>query len=87
MVIFCTKLSTGVEFRDVREGDLLNSPSREQFLVPKHEVLEGDFLVGTEEGVLTKNDTGKLEKWHKTSAVGHWGVMRSVLPNEVWENW
>jgi hypothetical protein len=87
MVIFCTKLSGGVEFREATERDLLNSPSRQQFLVPKHEVREEDFLVGTEEGVLTRNDTGKLEKWHRASAVGHWGVMRTVLPNEVWENW
>ncbi|KAH8904443.1 S-adenosyl-L-methionine-dependent methyltransferase [Coniochaeta sp. PMI_546] len=87
MVIFCTKLGEGVEFREATEGDLLNSPSREQFLVPKHEVLEGDFLVGAGEGLVTRNDTGKLERWHRTSAVGHWGVMRSVLPKEVWENW
>ncbi|KAJ9156908.1 S-adenosyl-L-methionine-dependent methyltransferase [Coniochaeta hoffmannii] len=87
MVFFCTKSSGGVEFREAREGDLLNSPSREQFLTPKHEVLEGDFLVGADEGILTRNDTKKLEKWHRKSAVGHWGVMRNVLPKEVWENW
>ncbi|KAB5583281.1 S-adenosyl-L-methionine-dependent methyltransferase [Coniochaeta sp. 2T2.1] len=87
MVFFCTKLSGGVRFREVKEGDLLNSPSREQFLMPKHEVLEKDYLVGLEEGVIRQNDTGKLERWHVQSAVGHWGVMRSVLPKEVWENW
>ena len=87
MVFFCTKLSGVVEFREVREGDLLNSPSREQFLMPKHEVREEDFLVGADEGILTGNDTKKLEKWHRKSAVGHWGVMRTVLPKEVWENW
>lgn len=88
MVIFCTKLSgRPVEFRAAGEGDLLNSPSREQFLVPRHEVLEEDFVVGAGEGVVKRNDTGKLERWHRTSAVGHWGVMRSVLPKEVWENW
>ncbi|OIW24373.1 S-adenosyl-L-methionine-dependent methyltransferase, partial [Coniochaeta ligniaria NRRL 30616] len=87
MVIFCTKLDKGVEFREVRREDLLNSPSREQFLLPRHEVREEDFLVGAGEGVVRRNETGKLERWHRTSAVGHWGVMRSVLPKEVWENW
>lgn len=87
MVIFCTKLSMGVTFREPTQRDLLNSPSREAFLVPKHEVREEDFLVGREEGVLLRNDTVKLEKWHQTSALGHWAVMRTVLPDAVWNNW
>jgi hypothetical protein len=87
MVFFCTKLSGGVEFRAPTGRDLLNSPSREQFLMPRHEVRDEDFLVGMEEGILMRNDTSKLEKWHRQSAVGHWGVMRTVLPREVWEYW
>jgi hypothetical protein len=87
MVIFCTKLTGGIGFREATERDLLNSPSREAFLVPRHEVLEGDFVVGREEGVLRANETEKLERWHRDSALGHWAVMRTVLPREVWENW
>lgn len=87
MVIFCTKLTTGIEFREARSRDLLNSPSREQFLVPRHEVRDEDFLVGMEEGVLRTGDTGKLERWHRQSALGHWKVMRSVLPEVVWQEW
>ncbi|RKU49177.1 hypothetical protein DL546_008746 [Coniochaeta pulveracea] len=87
MVIFCTKLSEPISFRKPTQRDLLNSPSREAFLLPKNEVKDEDFLVGREEGVLFRNDTDKLEKWHQTSALGHWAIMRTVLPDAVWENW
>jgi hypothetical protein len=87
MVIFCTKLSVPVTFRKPTQRDLLNSPSREAFLLPKNEVRDEDFVVGREEGVLFKNDTAKLEKWHQTSALGHWAIMRTVLPDAVWESW
>lgn len=59
-------------------------------MVPKHEVTEEDLAVGSggvDEGILTKNETEKLEKWHEESALGHWGIMRVVLPDHVWENW
>lgn len=87
MVMFCTRSGAEVQFREATEADMLNSPSREQFLVPKHEARPQDFLVGAEEGLVTKKDAMKLEKWQQASAIGHWGVMRTVLPKEVWENW
>ena len=88
MVIFCTKLAgREVSFRQPNARDLLNSPSREAFLMPKHEVKDEDFTVGRDEGILTSNDTAKLAKWHEKSALGHWAVMRTVLPPAVWENW
>jgi hypothetical protein len=87
MVVFCTKLSSAVSFRQPTARDKLNSPSREAFLMPKHEVTDGDFLTTEGEGILRKNDTSKLAAWHEKSAVGHWGVMRGVLPAVVWENW
>ncbi|KAK5662018.1 hypothetical protein OQA88_10130 [Cercophora sp. LCS_1] len=88
MVIFCTKLADRkLTFRQPNRRDLLNSPSREHFLMPQHEVMDADFTVGREDGILTSNDTDKLVKWHEKSALGHWSVMRTVLPPLVWENW
>ena len=87
MVIFCTKLEKPITFRQPNRRDLLNSPSRETFLVPQHEVKESDFLAGKDQGILRKNDTEKLAKWHQASAVGHWNIMRTVLPSIVWESW
>ncbi|KAK1759527.1 polyamine aminopropyltransferase [Echria macrotheca] len=94
MVIFCTKLPPSqnhqITFRDPTPRDLLNSPSRDAFLMPRHEVTDADFASSAtekDEGLLTRNDTAKLEKWHGRSALGHWSVMRTVLPPVVWENW
>ncbi|KAK4103319.1 S-adenosyl-L-methionine-dependent methyltransferase [Parathielavia hyrcaniae] len=96
MVIFCTKdnkssSSTGgdISFRPPTERDLLNSPSRRAFLMPQHEVHMSDFVGGEEaEGVvLRQNETERLVKWHEMSALGHWTVMRTVLPEVVWEAW
>jgi hypothetical protein len=92
MVIFCTKQGSGggdIAFRAPSERDLLNSPSRRAFLLPQHEVRDSDFLVGGEEaeGILRRNETERLVKWHEMSAAGHWTVMRTVLPEAVWEAW
>lgn len=89
MVIFCTKQPSPstIAFRQPSARDLLNSPSREAFLLPKHEVRDGDFTEGREDGLLTRNDTGKLGRWHGRTAVGHWTVMRTVLPEGVWVGW
>jgi hypothetical protein len=87
MVIFCTKLDGDIAFRQPTARDLLNSPSREAFLLPQHEVRDADFTEGRDDGVLTRNDTGKLARWHGRTAVGHWTVMRTVLPEGVWVGW
>jgi hypothetical protein len=90
MVIFCTKRHGGksISFRRPTERDLLNSPSRQAFLLPQHEVGEEDFVAGEEGvGILRGNETERLAKWHETSALGHWTVMRTVLPDAVWEAW
>ncbi len=87
MVIFCVKTTRKITFRNPNQRDLLNSPSRDAFLLPKHEVTDDQFLAGEDGGILRKNDTAKLAKWHSKSAVGHWSVMRTVLPEVVWEQW
>ncbi|KUI69193.1 Polyamine aminopropyltransferase [Cytospora mali] len=88
MVIFCTKdADRPVAFRKATPADMLQSRTRQHFLVPKHEVFETDFTAGGEVGILRSNDTAALEKWHQKSGLGHWEVMRVVLPDFVWESW
>ncbi len=87
VVIFCTKTSTKLSFRKPTPADMLNSQTRQQFLTPAFEVFDSDFLSTDEVRLVTKNDTAQLSKWHKDSALGHWEVMRRVVPAKVWENW
>lgn len=89
MVIFCTKRAEAIVFRTPTERDMLNSPSRQAFLLPQHEVREEEFVGGEEADgvVLRRNETERLVKWHEMSAMGHWTVMRTVLPEVVWEAW
>lgn len=58
------------------------------FLLPEWEVdLEGfEKRVGGT-GVLWKNETESFRAWNEQSALGHWSVMRTVLPGWVWESW
>lgn len=88
MVFFCVKdAGRPVTFRKATPADMLQSRTREHFLVPKHEVFERDFTAVGEVDVLRRNDTSALAKWHEKSALGHWEVMRIVLPDAFWENW
>ncbi|KAF3761300.1 S-adenosyl-L-methionine-dependent methyltransferase [Cryphonectria parasitica EP155] len=87
MVIFCTKAEGPVKFRKITAADMLQSRTRELFLPPRYEVTEKDFRASGEVQTLRNNDTAALEKWHEKSALGHWEVMRTVLPDIVWEGW
>jgi hypothetical protein len=89
MVIFCTNAPSGtITFRKPREADYLETYARKKFLVPQHEVIREEYaLQEGDGGVLFRNDTTRVEKWHQASALGHWAVMRTVLPDEIWQNW
>ncbi len=87
VVIFCTKSDSGLTFRKPTAADMLNSETRKHFLVPAHEVFDSDFSSKEEARLVRNNDTEQLTKWHEQSALGHWEVMRRVLPAKVWENW
>lgn len=89
MVIFCTKHDSKlVTFRKPVEADYLGSEARKMFLMPQYEIEDTVFQEQEGDGgVLSRNDTGRLGRWQRESAVGHWRVMRTVLPSEVWENW
>ena len=88
MVIFCTNDPAKIAFRKPVTTDYLGSRAREAFLVPKFEI-EGSYFEAQEDdgGVLSRNDTSRLTKWQEKSAVGHWNVMRTVLPDYVWQGW
>lgn len=92
MVIFCTKTSSSassvLKFREPVEADFLNSGARKEFLVPKYEIDADVFEAVDGDGdVLSKSDMDRLTKWQVKSAVGHWKVMRTVLPDHIWEMW
>jgi hypothetical protein len=88
MVIFCTKSESKLAFRKPTQADFLGSGARRQFLMPRHEIQEEAFWEQEGDGdVLRKNDTERIVDWQTKSALGHWSVMRTVLPVGVWENW
>jgi hypothetical protein len=91
VAIFCAKHAAAaddIRFRLPRAGDHLRTMSRQAYLFPAHEVAPADYVAeGYDDVVLRRNDTRQLEKWTKSSAAGHWAVMRTVLPPVAWENW
>lgn len=95
MVIFCTKFKDTLPgphgpltFREPVVEDMLNSRARVEYLMPKFEIEDKVFWEKPGDAdVLRKNDTSRLTQWQQQSALGHWAVMRTVLPKYVWENW
>jgi hypothetical protein len=87
VVIFCTKTAGKLTMRAPVYSDMLNSETRKQFLVPVHEVFDSDFLAEDEVHPITNDDTSQLAKYHDQSGLGHWVVMRRVLPAKIWESW
>ncbi|KAH9907312.1 S-adenosyl-L-methionine-dependent methyltransferase [Xylariomycetidae sp. FL2044] len=92
VIVFCRKSSSDddapITFREPVEADYLRSLARRAYLVPKHEVdIESAFRPLEEVGTLRVNETAKLAEWHDRGALGHWAVMRTVLPEEIWNMW
>jgi hypothetical protein len=87
MIIFCRKTNDKVTFRQPVEADYLKSQSRKQYLLPQHEVPDSAFLTGPEVGIVRKNSTALLANWHSQTGIGHWNVMRMVVPESIWESW
>ncbi|CAO2652195.1 Nn.00g004780.m01.CDS01 [Neocucurbitaria sp. VM-36] len=94
MVVFCVKNDHGkgklaVSFREAEFNDYLGSIARHNFLQPREELEVKYTYVRPEKGgrVMGKADVGELEKYHKEGAVSHWRIMRTVLPDGVWETW
>lgn len=90
MVFFCKKSSNSpVSFRDPVPSDYLRSRSRENYLVPKHEIDPAIFVTIPKKGarVLIEKKVGLLHKYLDRGALEHWAIMRQVIPDTVWENW
>ncbi|KAF2251829.1 hypothetical protein BU26DRAFT_516581 [Trematosphaeria pertusa] len=94
MVVFCVKNDhnkgkLAIGFRKADEDDFKGSIARRNFLQPKPDQEINYELVEPERGgkVMRRADVGELEKFHKQGAVSHWRIMRTVLPDGVWEMW
>ena len=90
MIIFCKKSEGPVTFREPEEADYLGSDSRRQHLLPQHEIAPDFFNNRLQKGynkILTKKRVQILDQYQRDSAVGHWRIMRTVLPDVIWENW
>lgn len=88
MVFFCTKSAKAVEFREPVESDFLGSGARQEHLLPRHEIPAESFQRdGYVLSTSNSSSTKELEKWQVRSAIGHWKLMRTVVPPAVWENW
>ncbi|OAA67347.1 Spermine synthase [Niveomyces insectorum RCEF 264] len=79
--------TTHLTFREPNESDFLNSIARRHFMVPKHEVHDTEFSSAEPVRPVRNNDTEQLARWHDESALGHWSVMRVVIPAKVWAMW
>ncbi|KAI4182745.1 MAG: hypothetical protein LQ346_006495, partial [Caloplaca aetnensis] len=77
-------------FRAPTPADLRGSQARAQHLLPRWEVPPPHYSAqpGEEDRrVIRAEDVRGLRAGQAESARGHWKVMRSVLPDEAWENW
>ncbi|KIW04480.1 uncharacterized protein PV09_04239 [Verruconis gallopava] len=93
MVVFCTKSRLRpLTFREGSEADWMGSLSRREFIPPaKNLEISIDSVVGKdfpdERSILRRGNKAIIEKYHRRSAVRHWELMRTVLPDAVWEAW
>ena len=87
MVLFCRLSTHAIEFRDPLEADYLGSQTRRESLVPEHEIAAGYFDERHGSEVIRVADVKRLERTQLEGAVGHWKVMRTVMPAKVWETW
>jgi hypothetical protein len=94
MVVFCTKQREGkISFRSPVAADLLNSFARQKWIPPgdnleiRYSDVVGDSDRASDAMVLRRGQEERLEKYHPMSAAGHWRIMRTVLPDAVWEQW
>lgn len=91
IVFFCRKSDKPFTFREPIERDFLGTQARRHALVPKHEVDTKTFdLTGEKDGtgkVLSLGKMSVMNPWQVQGAVGHWKVMRTVMPPVVWNNW
>ncbi|KAF2104463.1 S-adenosyl-L-methionine-dependent methyltransferase [Rhizodiscina lignyota] len=94
MIVFCTKQRRGtITFRTPVDADFAGSLSRRHWIPPKNEqeILYSSIVTGEDtrnsELVLRRGEEQKLDQYHLESASRHWELMRTVVPDAVWELW
>lgn len=91
MVVFCKKSRTPpLTFRLPNENDYLGSQARKSYMYPRREIDSNIFDIAdesTDQRILEVGKTSILEANHVPNAIGHWKIMRNVLPAKVWENY
>lgn len=87
--MFCTQPTAApYHFRAPTKADFLDSLARERYLAPRYEIDLHKYWTDVEPAaLLTRANIGLLEGWQRKSAVGHWAVIRTVVPAGVWENY
>ena len=68
-------------------ADFLGSGARQEYMMPKIEIPLETVDTLDMSDVLRVNNTMRLTETQRKSAVGHWRVMRTVLPPKIWELW
>lgn len=92
MVIFCTRTAgLEIKFRKPVTADFLESRSRQHYLLPRPE-LELKFpteqdMDADQPKILKDTDVKRLERTQLDGAKRHWAIMRTVMPDFVWENY
>ncbi|KAF3914839.1 hypothetical protein ABW20_dc0104340 [Dactylellina cionopaga] len=74
-------------FHKPEPSDFLNTWARHQMLMPKFEVDLTDIRKEGKEGkldVVSIATAHKLREWQKQSAILHWEIMNTVIPQAVW---
>ena len=95
MVLFCRMRDGPFTFRDAVNSDYLGTSTRRSYLQPRFELDLGKYVTrGSNQQleanaslVLHAGETRELEKWHGLAARRHWEVMRTVVPDLIWELW
>ncbi|CAO1596886.1 hypothetical protein XANCAGTX0491_000714 [Xanthoria calcicola] len=87
LVLFCRRSAGAFVFRSPRKADFLGTQARKHHLLPRYEVDAAGFLGKGDADVVRKNNTHIMEASQMRGAVGHWAVMRTVVPDAVWESW
>ena len=92
MVLFCRKSADkSFTFRKPTSADFLGTGARREFLLPQHEIDASAFGIDSkdieETKLINKQTIKTLARSQEKSRLGHWHVMRGVVPDAVWENW
>ncbi|KAI0750969.1 S-adenosyl-L-methionine-dependent methyltransferase [Daedaleopsis nitida] len=92
-VFFCTPSSEPFKFRKAITSEYLGSHLRRHVLssIGEREVdistVGADLEDDKKERYILKDMANPLSEWQNKEAIGHWKIMRSVLPKVFWETY